>query len=146
MPNLFPTFDVPGLNTGDEQNSVQYPPGWLFDFQKGDFVTDGAGRMVMADGLTTWAQWCIKAVMTQRFAHLIYSTDYGCEHGQVRKQPSRAAALSEVERTISETLLVDPRTQSVKDFNFSWKGDELVTAFTVVPVIGDPRRLEVNMN
>lgn len=143
MPELFPTFEMPSLIENDSLVEVEYPSSPLFDFAKGDFVVDGAGRFVMADGHTAWAQWCQKAVLTDRFAHLAYSTDYGSESHEALKQPTRAAAQSEIERTITETLLVDPRTQSVLNFEFEFIGDSANVAFTVVPVIGQEKRLEV---
>lgn len=143
MHNLYPTFEMPEVV---EQQQVQpepeYPESYLFDFEKGDFVRDGAGRIVIADGHRAWVQWCIKAVMTERSAYLAYSRDYGTESENALKQPSRAIVEKEIERTITEALLVDPRTEMVKDFDFEWNGDELYISFTAVPVIGEPARIE----
>lgn len=145
MPNLFPTFDMPPLVEENSSNHVQYPESPLFDFEAGDFVIDGAGRYVMADGHTAWAQWCQKAVLTERFAYLAYSTDYGSELRSARRQPSRAAVMSEIERTITETLLVDPRTKAVQDFDFVFEGDSVRISFTIVPTIGRELRLDVTV-
>ena len=38
---------------------------------------------------------------------------------------------SMVERTITDALLVNPRTESVQDFEFSWDGDEMHCRFRV---------------
>jgi hypothetical protein len=143
MPNLFPTFDMPELV--EDQQPVpepEYPESYLFDFDKGKFVLDGAGRVVIADGHTSWVQWCIKTVLTERFAFLAYSWDYGVEIEEALKNPNRAAIEAEVERTITEALLVDPRTELVRDFSFRWQADELYISFTVVPVIGEAARIE----
>ncbi|MDN5345122.1 MAG: hypothetical protein PWQ18_1236 [Clostridia bacterium] len=94
-------------------------------------------------GAEAWVQWCIKTVLTERFAYLIYSPNYGCELEKALQQPSRRAVEAELERTITEALLADPRTEMVKDFSFSWQGDQVKVSFTAVPVIGDPERLEV---
>jgi len=147
MPNLYPVFDMPDLVEQQQTEPVpQYGKSWLFDFEKGDFVTDGAGRVVEADGHTAWVQWCVKAVLTERFAHVIYSTDYGSEIEQALKQPSRKAVEAELERVITEALLVDPRTELVKDFAFQWEGNAVKVSFTAVPVIGESARLEVVLN
>lgn len=146
MPDLFPTFDTPGMVENNVANTVEYPESWLYDFENGRVVIDGSGRAVMADGLTAWAQWCIKAASTLRLAHLAYGPDYGCEYDEARRQPTRQAAESVLERAITEALVVDPRTEMVRDFSFSWRGDEVYVSFTAVPVIGDPARLEVRMN
>jgi hypothetical protein len=49
MPNLFPTFEMPEL-VEDQQTEPEpeYGTSWLFDFDKGDFVVDGAKRIVQA--------------------------------------------------------------------------------------------------
>ena len=145
MPNLFPTFDTPSLVEDDAKATVQYPRSWLYDFERRCVVVDGSGRAVMADGLTAWAQWCIKAASTLRFAYLAYGPDYGCEYESARQEPTRKAVESALERAITEALIVDSRTEVVRDFAFRWQGDEIYVAFTAVPVMGDEKRLEVKM-
>jgi len=53
---------------------------------------------------------------------------------------------AELERVITEALIADSRTERVRDFSFEWRGDEGIVAFTVVPVIGIPERLEVKIS
>lgn len=144
MPNLYPVFDMPQMVEQQQtEPAPKYGKSWLFDFEKGDYVLDGAGRLVEADGQTAWAQWCVFAVLTQRFAHVIYSFDYGAEIDAALRQPSRKAVESELERVITEALLVDPRTQTVRDFSFAWEGDQVKVSFTAVPVIGQSKQVEV---
>lgn len=143
MPNLYPTFEMPELVEEQQaEPEPEYGESWLFDFARGDFVVDGTGRVVIADGHTAWVQWCVKTVLTERFAFLAYSWDYGVEIEEALKNPNRAAIEAEVERTITEALLVDPRTELVRDFSFRWQADELNVSFTVVPVIGEAARIE----
>ena len=143
MPNLYPTFEPPTTVEQEQpQLAPEYPKSYLFDFEKGDFVLDGAGRIVIADGYTAWVQWCVKTVLTERFAYLAYSWNYGVEVEQAIKQPDRALVEMEIERTITEALMADPRTELVRDFSFKWHADELYVSFTIVPVIGEPVRIE----
>jgi len=143
MPNLYPTFEPPTIvEQKQPQLAAEYPKSYLFDFEKGDFVIDGAGRIVIADGHTAWAQWCVKTVLTERFAYLAYSGNYGVEIDEALKQPTRAVVEAEIERTITEALLFDPRTYTVRDFSFEWRGDELYISFTVIPVVGKAVRIE----
>ena len=148
MANLYPVFEMPELAEQQQaQPEPEYPKSYLFDFEKGDFVVDGAGRIVIADGHTAWVQWCIKTILTQRFAYVIYSSDYGTELEEAQKQPNRKAVETELERAITEALLVDPRTEMVKDFVFEWEGDTVKVSFVVVPVVGpSDERLEVILN
>jgi hypothetical protein len=143
MANLFPVFDMPELvEQARPKPEPEYPESYLFDFEKGEFVTDGAGRVVLADGYTAWKQWCIKAVLTERFACLAYGWDYGVEIEDALKMPSRAAVEMDTERAITEALLIDPRTEQVRAFSFRWSGDQLVVGFTIVPVVGDAIRVD----
>lgn len=144
MPNLYPVFEMPELMEQQQaQPEPEYPESYLFDFEKGDFVRDTAGRIVIADGHRAWVQWCVKTVLTERFAYLAYSQNYGAEIETALKQPSRQAVEAELERAITEALLMDPRTEMVRGFRFTWEGDQLRVVFTVVPAVGDPEWLEV---
>lgn len=143
MPNLYPVFEMPELVEQQQtQPELEYPESYLFDFEKGDFVRDAAGRIVIADGYQAWVQWCVKTVLTERFTCLAYSWNYGVEIEQAIKQPDRALVEMEIERTITEALMADPRTELVRDFSFKWRADELYVSFTIVPVIGEPARIE----
>ena len=141
MPDLYPTFEVPDIYMEGEQQTIKYGKSWAFDFELGDYITDGSGRTITLDGHQAWAQWCLKAVMTERFAHIIYSQNYGAEMKDAMRQPTRAAVESAVERTITETLLADVRTKTVRDFTFRWDGENLYTECWVFPTIGDPIRI-----
>jgi len=143
MPNLYPTFEPPTIVEQEQpQIAPEYPKSYLFDFEKGDFVLDGAGRIIIADGYTAWTQWCVKTILTERFAYLAYSRNYGVEIDEALKQPTRAAVETEVERTITEALLTNPRTYAVRDFSFEWRGNELYVSFTIIPVVGEAVRIE----
>ena len=143
MPDLYPTFEPPTIVEQEQpQLTPEYPKSYLFDFEKGDFVLDGAGRIVIADGYWAWVQWCVKTVLTERFTCLAYSWNYGAEIEQAIKHPDRALVEMEIERTITEALMVDPRTESVRDFSFKWYADELYVSFTAVPAIGEPASIE----
>jgi len=145
MPDLYPTFEAPEV-VEQKQPGIKYGKSWCFDFQKGDFALDGGGKIRLLDGHRAWVQWCIKTVLTQRYSCLIYGKEYGIETDEVSRQPTRAVTESEVARTITEALLVDPRTEAVRDFEFKWNGDELYVSFTVVPTIGSQERLEVTLS
>ncbi len=147
MPNLYPAFDTPTLETQRPTNpKVRYGKGPAFDFEQGDFALDGAGRVALLDGHRSWVQWCAKTILTERFSALVYSHRYGAEMERARRQASREAAQAEIEREITEALLVDRRSKAVRDFSFTWNGDELTVSCTVVPIIGTAERLEVSLS
>jgi hypothetical protein len=142
---LFPTFPMPATVDQRQQTApqVEYKPSYRFDFEKGDFVVDGAGRVPLLDGHAAWGQWVVKTVMTERFAFLAYSNRHGVELDRAVRQQHRPVAEAELARSITEALLQDPRTGAVSDFRFTWRGDELTVRFTASPTIGTPITVEV---
>ena len=128
MPNtLFPVFDVPDVVADDTREIARYGIAPLFDFEREDFVLNGAGQIVFGTGHDAWVAWCMKIIATQRWAHLAYSDDIGVEMREVLALSDRRAQESMLERTITEALLADParRTQQVVDFVFKWGVDVL---------------------
>ena len=119
---LFPTFDVPQIVPNTPQRDTDAPSGLFFDEEKGDFLLDGSGRMIIATPKESWEQWCMKAVGTERYALLAYSNQFGVEMEAAFSQPTREAQESSIQRTITECLFADPRgrTKIVNNFNFAW--------------------------
>ncbi|WP_068784116.1 DUF2634 domain-containing protein [Paenibacillus phocaensis] len=103
------------------------------------------GRMDgMTDGLGAVKQAVYKILHTERFAHLIYTGDYGFEReGLIGASPGLIR--SELQRRIREALLQDDRISEVADFAIGVQGDEADISFTVNSVYGD-FRMEVNAN
>lgn len=133
MPELFPTFDVPGIETlSPEVENLQKHSAY-FDFTKGDFVQNKSGILQRATPYDAWVQWCLKAVVTERYAFYAYGTNEGVEMIDALNEPVRAAQESSIERTVTEALLADPykRTLYVRDFVFVWGVDSLDVTCTI---------------
>ena len=132
MPNLYPTVNLPSLMKPQISDSEKkYRPAPLFDFQTGDFLRDGACRIVMADGKAAFAQWCLKVCVTERGTKLAYSDKIGTEIMSAVKESDAESVKSSIERTITEALMVNPVTEYVKNFSFSIDGDHLFVNFVV---------------
>ena len=146
MPDtLFPTFVMPQTVAQRQQAQAtpEYRPSYSFNFAVGDFQIDGAGRIPRSDGYSAWAAWCVKTILCQRFAHLIYSRRYGVDLDGVLKQPSRAAVQASLQQEIAAALRQHPGTKSASDFTFTWSGDQLTVGVTITPTVGTAQRLEV---
>lgn len=119
---LYPVFEVPDFvaKKNEENRKQQYKPSVYFDYATGDFRLDGAGRMAGASGREAYMQWCIKAVMTERDAFLTYSTKYGAELETSLAQSDRASVEASLERTITEAIMANPKTEYCRDFTFTW--------------------------
>jgi len=129
--NLFPTFEVPDLTAYVEKEEEKYRRSVLWNFATGDFVRDGANRLTESSGRDTYKQWCVKVISTERYMYLAYPDEIGTEMEDAVKQPDQAAVISAIERTITEALLINPRTEYVRDFSFSINGDNVYCEFTV---------------
>lgn len=130
MAGLFPVFDVPEV-VGKGTERQKYNPSVYFDFELGDFRRDGAHRIAVADGREAYMQWCRKMVETERFSCLAYGMDTGVEMYDALGRGDHGAVESAVERTITEALMANPKTEYVREFEFNWSGDGLSVSFTI---------------
>ena len=132
MPSLYPTVNLPSISKPLKTKEDEiYKPAPLFDFEKGDFVLDGAGRPVMATGKEAYIQWCMKTCITERYTRMAYSDNYGVEIASAVKQSDIQAVQSAIIKTITEALMVHPATEYVRNFQFRWDGDHLFVTFKV---------------
>lgn len=135
--SLIPTIDVPDFVEESEEYDTEYRPSLRWDLEKGDFVRDGTNRVPRSDGYDAYRVWCVKAVQTERYSCLAYSDDIGSEMEDARQEDDQGAVELAIARTIEETLMVNPRTLSVEDFEFTWKPGEVHVSFTVNAIDGE---------
>ena len=132
MPDLYPTINLPTLISPRAQPiEKKYKLAPNFDFESGEFLIDRAGRPIFASGRETFCQWCIKTCMTERGSRLAYSDKIGTEFEAALKEPSPEAVKSSIVRTITETILVNPAAEYVKNFSFEVEGEHLFVTFEV---------------
>lgn len=97
------------------------------------------GRILgLVDGLEAMRQAVEKVMSTPRFQHEIYSESYGHDLEDLIGE-EMALAEMEVERLISEALLVDDRILSIENFNITPGVDRssLQVSFTVSTLFGN---------
>ncbi|WP_136604675.1 DUF2634 domain-containing protein [Paenibacillus dokdonensis] len=129
MPNLFPedaSKDWTDENAEEPaiEEEVAFGRSWRFDFELGDFVMTPTRKVANIHDTEAWVMWCQKAIRTPRYRHLIYSRNHGEElDNLIGKGYSRGVIESEIQRIVTETLMVDPRTADVGGFTYNWSGD-----------------------
>lgn len=128
---LFPVVDVPEFIEESEEYDTQYKRSVHWDFEKGDFARDGANRMIEADGRMAYATWCYKIAQTERFQCLAYPDSIGTEMERAMEDSDEKTVESMVQRTVTEAVMVNPRTEWVRDFIFTWNGDNMTCSFSV---------------
>lgn len=130
---LYPTFDIPSAGTvADSNEGMEFKPSPKFDYERGDFVRDGANRVIMVDGRDAFKIWVQKVLKTQITACLCYLST-GIDMEGALAAPTHEAVQSALERTITEALLANPCTERVYGFEFSWEADTIHVHFTVQP-------------
>ena len=129
--SIYPTFRLPSLTApslGVKQK--RYKSSLMFDFETGDFVRDGAKRLLTCDGHEAWVQWCLKQLATERRTKLAYSDKIGVEiYSAVRDERDIESVKLAIERTITEALMVNPATEYVRNFTFEHEGGSLYVTF-----------------
>ena len=128
---LFPVVEIPSLSKPKRDNDIRYKRSAAWDLEKGDFIRDGAGKVEESSGRDAYMVWCIKVSTTERYAHLAYPNSIGAELESAKAEPSSDAVELMLERTIREAIMINPRTEYVRDFVFEWNGDHLKVEFTV---------------
>lgn len=129
--SLFPVVSVPEWKVEQSGYDTEYRRSVKWDAVAGDFVRDGANRMVACDGREAFAIWCFKIAQTERSRCLAYPDSIGTEMERALAQDEERTVESMVQRTITEALMVNPRTEDVLDFEFSWDSDKMHCRFKV---------------
>lgn len=131
--NLFPE-NILTAALEDTKTVTGYRPGLRFNHETGDFVQDGKHRIQEADGTQSWADWCRFCLMTERYQHLAYTTDFGIETTEAFAAESREKAEALLTRQITEALKADPygRTAYVEDVKYEWSAPDAVEVTVTV--------------
>lgn len=122
------------VETVDPDAPRAFGRSWRFDFVAGQFVKDGLAPQITyeLDSLIVWVE---KTLRTSRYAHPIYSDQYGMQ-GPFDMIGTTAddARLADYQDSVVEALLVHDRITAVENFSFNQDPfDEAVYAsFTVV--------------
>lgn len=133
---LFPVFEVPDMDAGDDAFDAAYKRSVKWDPVLGDFVRGKAGDLVACEGREAFMIWCYKMVQTERYDHAAYldqitGVDLGCELEEAVQESDHDITESMIARSVTETLMVNPRTEYVRNFEFQWEGDDVHVAFEV---------------
>jgi hypothetical protein len=127
-------LDVP---QAEPQRIVEpYGRSWMLaDQRSGGFVRRG-GDVVVVEGKEALKAWCIMAVHTERYAHPIFSDQFGVEGiaATIGQFPTPGVA-NRVGDAIIRALLRHDRIAAVEDMDVDYDpdaGEILIRSFTVV--------------
>ncbi len=89
------------------------------------------------DGTEAMRQAILKILLTERFAYLIYSWDYGIELNGTFGRSAQTLA-SEARRIVQEALLADSRITGITDFSVSRPDKRTISIqFTAETIFGE---------
>lgn len=128
---LFPIFEVPEILEENSEYDSQYKRSMKWDAERGDFVRNGINKIAECSGEEAFMIWCYKIAQTERYTCLAYPSEIGVEMEAAMEDDDEKTVESMVERTITDALMINPRTESVKNFTFTWNGDEMHCTFQV---------------
>lgn len=102
----------------------------------------------IVDGLPAVEQAIRKAIITPRFACLIYNSQYGSEieSAFIEKDASMEYIKASVEGYVRDALLPDTRILSVSDFEVEFTGDNVQLSFYAETIFGPINISEVVTN
>lgn len=86
---------------------------------------------IITDDLEAVRQAVYKILNTERYKHVIYSSDYGVELADLFGKPM-PYVIPEIPRRIEEALLVDDRITKVDSFNLQYDKQGNVNCYFVV--------------
>lgn len=99
-----------------------------------DFERKRIGGMI--DNEQAIMQMVMKILYTERYAYVIYSSQYGVELDRMIGQ-DYDFIVSDLERTITEALTTDDRVIDITDFQTNKIGiDKMEVSFTVNSIVG----------
>lgn len=133
---LYPDFEVPDIGADSDEYETEYKRSVKWDPKIGDFVRDSSDRLVECEGKEAYMIWCLKMVQTQRNSHLAYiievtGEDLGVDMDEALEDNDHEIVESMITTTIVEALEMNPRTEYVSDFVYSWDGDEVHFSFKI---------------
>jgi hypothetical protein len=110
---------------------------WVFDFETGRFVRAGASP-VPTNGFGALQQWVLMAVHSARYAHSVFTDEFGMESpddgiGELRS----AEMVSDYEQRLREAVLVHDRVTALQNFAASYNPIEGVLYISYFEVVTD---------
>ena len=133
--SLFPLIDAPDSGAMSAALPLAREVAW-------DFVQDQpiwrSGRPVYVTGADAVLVWAWNCIHTERFAHDVFTSDYGQDLSGLIGQPyGDEVRQSEALRKLREALLVNPYITAVDQVSARFEGALLTVSFTMHTIYGE---------
>ncbi|WP_291578666.1 DUF2634 domain-containing protein [Clostridium sp. UBA6640] len=140
--SIFPTFtdeDIKVIEEVENELNIneEIPREYAWDFQKNEFILKD-GKFVVVEGIEALNIWIRKALITERYRYLAYTTDYGSEiESLVGKNYSKELTKSEIKRFLKEALEINPHIKGISDIDVLSYKDKITVNFKVETDLGE---------
>ena len=136
MSRLFPLIEAPdtGSATAD---TLPLAREVAWDFTR-DQPIWRSGRPVYVTGADAVLVWAWNCIHTERFAHDVFTADYGQDLTKLIGQPyGDEVRQSEAIRKLREALLINPYITAVDQISASFEGSWLHISFNLTTIYGE---------
>lgn len=117
--------------TYDEDEELEEFRELAYDFENNCLLTKG-GKYYYVKENEALKIWIFKALKTKRYVYPAYTPDYGTEIDEVIGMVDDTEITeSEIERHITETLMVNPYIQELSNFEFEHNFGKVLVTFDV---------------
>lgn len=94
--------------------------------------------LAMVTGTRAVLVWAWNALHTERFAHDVFSGDYGPDFSALRGQPyTEEIRAAEAIRIVRETLMINPYITDVTQVSAEFSGSTLALRFKLTTIYGE---------
>lgn len=116
---------------------VPFGKSWRFNWEAGQFVRVGEAP-AETTGFGALEEWCQMALHSARFAHPVFSDDFGMEEPEsLIGEFARGESLADWERHLIEALLVHDRVSAVQNVTLRWDSTQGVLYVDSLDVVTD---------
>lgn len=135
--SLFPLIDAPDTGQLPTNGSLPLCREVDWNFETNRPVWRG-GQPVFATGARAVLVWAWNALHTQRFAHDVFSANYGQDISRLIGRPySDGVRQSEAIRIVRDTLLVNPYITAVEQIEVAFEGSTLHLTARLKTIYGE---------
>lgn len=114
---------------------------YAYDFETNELKTDRSGKTYLVSGNEALRTWIYFALLTARYRYTAHSAGYGSEiEEELLGEPlSDDIVQSELERYITESLMVNPYIEELSEFDIKADGDRAEVSFKCRTVYGEEK-------
>lgn len=136
--SIFPFIDFDAAET---PSPLPVFREYAYDFEKNELKRDKDGKTYLVEKNEALRIWIFKALSTERFHYTAHSEAYGEEFTDqlIGHSLERETAELELERYLTEALMVNPYIQKLDNFSFESNSNKMYVEFDCISIYGAER-------